>query len=229
MLPINHAASALLIKKNFPGVNIVLILICIQLMDILWIALCFLGVEFITTSDQVKYMGDINRTYMPYSHSLLSSVVLSLLAYIIIKVVFKNRLTAIAASIAIFSHIILDMLMYDIPVLFFDQVKIGTNLWASSPYLAFYLELTFGFFCWWYYRGTRKLLAVIILFNIISFTAFSPDIIGFEQHFANKTDLILLIIFSLTIVTLILIGFLSRKTIPLEHEPHFSPQNSPLG
>lgn len=217
MLVINHAASALLIKKKFPGVNIFLILFAVQFTELLWIAFCYSGIEVLITSTDVKYFGDIRRAYMPFSHSLLSTLILSYIAYVVIDKVFKNRIAAAAISIAIMSHIFLDLLMTEIPILFFGEFKIGASLWTASPYLAFYIELIFGFLCWWYYGGTRKLLAVIILFNLIPFTLFSPDIIGYEQHFANKPNLILSLILVVIVVTTVLIGLLSKKK--LFHEP----------
>lgn len=226
MLAINHAASALLFKKRFPDVSMPLILISVQLTEFLWIVFCYLGIEYITTSEQVRYIGDIHRVFMPFSHSLLSSFVLSGFAYIVIKIIFKNNRTAIVVSLAILSHIVLDILMNDIPVIFFSEFTIGTGLWITFPYIAFYIELTFGFLCWWYYRGTRKLLAVIIFFNMLCFTLFSPDIVGFEQHLANKPALIILVILSLIIITSFLIGFLSKKMISLEPEPAVSPKRS---
>jgi hypothetical protein len=225
MLVINHVASALLIKKKFPGVNMFLILISVQLVELLWIIFCYTGIEYVTTSAEVKYLGDIQRAYMPFSHSLLSSLILAFTAYVVIKNLFKNTIAAVAVSLAILSHIVLDVFMIEIPLIFSDQFKVGTNLWTTSPYLAFYIELTFGFLCWWYYGGTRKLLAVIISFNLICFTLFSPDIIGYEHHLANKPELIITLVLCVIIITTILVGILSKKTLSVTTIPEVSPLN----
>jgi len=35
------------------------------------------------------------------------------------------------------------------------------------PFLNFILELMYGIFCWWYFKGSKALLIVIVVFNII--------------------------------------------------------------
>jgi hypothetical protein len=54
MFAINHAATALIIKKIYPDVSISVILVSVQLIEILWVVLNFLGVEKTTTSNKIS-------------------------------------------------------------------------------------------------------------------------------------------------------------------------------
>ena len=49
MFAINHAATGLIIKKIYPDVPITTILVSVQLIEILWVILNYLGVERTTT------------------------------------------------------------------------------------------------------------------------------------------------------------------------------------
>ncbi len=46
------------------------ILIAVQLIEVLWVVLNFLGIEKTVTETTVRYVGDIHLSYMPFSHSL---------------------------------------------------------------------------------------------------------------------------------------------------------------
>lgn len=70
MFAINHAATALVIKKVYPDVPPVRILISVQFMELIWVFLNFLGIERTTTESKVTYVGDVHLEFMPYSHSV---------------------------------------------------------------------------------------------------------------------------------------------------------------
>jgi hypothetical protein len=82
---INHAATALLVKKKYPETPMVWLLISVQLMELLWVILNYLGVERTTTEATVKTVSDIHLAYMPYSHSILSGLVLAVTGYLLVR------------------------------------------------------------------------------------------------------------------------------------------------
>lgn len=47
---------------------------------LIWVVLNLIGVERITTEERINYVGDIHLSYMPYSHSILTSVIIGLIA-----------------------------------------------------------------------------------------------------------------------------------------------------
>ena len=74
MFAIDHAATALLVKRRYPSVPIAPILISVQAMELAWVGLNYLGIERTTTSDTVRSVADIQLAYMPYSHSVGTAV-----------------------------------------------------------------------------------------------------------------------------------------------------------
>jgi len=215
MFAINHASAALLFKKKYPDVKLVWLLISVQLVELLWVLFNYIGLEFTSTENTVKYIGDIHLSHMPFSHSILSTVILAFLAFVVIKLIFKNNTLAVAVSLAISSHIILDLITHvkDIPLTFFSEnIMLGSMLYSSFPYLAFLFEMLFGVYCWWYYKGSKSLLAVIVVFNLFNFTIFSPDVIGLEQYFVHSPFLLTSVIFFQIVITLYLVRLFAKKS-----------------
>jgi len=77
MNAINHAATALIINRRWPNVPIVPVLISVQLVEILWVVLNFLGIESTTMNAQVLSMSDVDLSYMPYSHSIAGTLIVA--------------------------------------------------------------------------------------------------------------------------------------------------------
>ena len=66
MFAVDHAATALLVKRRYPSVPIPALLISVQAMELAWVAFNFLGVERTTTEATVESVADIHLAYMPY-------------------------------------------------------------------------------------------------------------------------------------------------------------------
>lgn len=77
--------------------------------------------------------------------------------------------------------------------------------------LAFILELIYGTFCWYVYRGGPGLLALITIGNLANLSIFSPDIPGPEQCLAGRPLLLVTFIFVQIVVSLVLVGRLARR------------------
>jgi hypothetical protein len=165
MYAINHAATALLLKKQFPSASMLLLLISVQLVELLWVVLNYFNVEHFLVAN-----GKLSLDFLPWSHSVLSSIILAGVSFAVINGVFKNRALAIAFSIGVLSHILLDV--------FFHEEDIQLSPFASHPswglgiinypVINFLIELCYGIFCWWYFKGSRNLLLVIVLFNFMN-------------------------------------------------------------
>ena len=91
MFAIDHAATALLIKRRYPSVSLVPILISVQAMELAWVALNYLGIERTTTETTVRSVADIHLAYMPYSHSVGTPILAALIAWLIIEKGFQPR------------------------------------------------------------------------------------------------------------------------------------------
>jgi len=214
MFAINHASAALIFKKKYPTINIIWLLLCVQLVEYFWVIFNYLGIEKTTTDATVIYIGNIHLSYMPFSHSLLTTVILAFIVYALVTYMWKNKKLAVILSLAVASHFILDLLVHavDLPLWYFTiDPRFGTNMYPALPYLAFVVELAFGVFCWWYYGGSKKLLAVIVIFNLLNFTTFSPDAIGLEKYFANQPMLLTSVIFAQIIITSAFVWYYSER------------------
>jgi membrane-bound metal-dependent hydrolase YbcI (DUF457 family) len=213
MFAINHAATALIIKREFPNVPIVWLLISVQFMEIVWVILNFLGIERTTTEKEVRYVGDVHLSYMPFSHSMVSMVGVALLAWLIISKGLSRPDIGLAVGIGVISHLILDVITHnnDIGIAPFSNngPKFGLGLYAKYPLLAFVLEIGYGIFCWWIYKGGWALFAAIVLFNLANISMFSFRVTGIEKYMANRPLLISAVILTQILITLTAVGILS--------------------
>jgi hypothetical protein len=198
MFAINHAATALIFKRRFEDVSLVALLLSVQAMEFAWVALNYLGVEHTTTEPIVRYVGDIHLAYMPYSHSVLTALGAALLAWLAGALAGRARLGAIL-GFALLSHLFLDLLTHNGDIAlgpYRDAPKYGTFLYGRLAPLAFLVELAYGLVCWWIFRGSRTLLAVVIGFNLANISEFFRSIPGPEDALAGRP---------LTLVTVILV------------------------
>jgi hypothetical protein len=212
MFAINHAATALIIKKEFLTVPIIWLLISVQFMEIGWTILNFLRIEKTTTEKEVRYVGDVHLAYMPFSHSVATMLGVALLSWFIISKALSQPVIGIAVGIGVISHLILDLITHssDIAIApFIKGPKFGLGLYSKYPIVAFILEIGYGVICWWIYRGGWPLLATIVVFNLANISMFSSAITGIEKYMANRPLLIAAVILVQISVTLTLVGIFS--------------------
>ena len=218
MFAINHAATALIIKKKYPQAPLFLLLISVQMMELLWVAFNYLGIEYSTTEATVTSVLDVHLTHMPYSHSIVSTLIVASIAWLVINKWFNKPTIAIATVIAIASHVVLDLITHnqDISMApFTDLNKLGLGLYAV-PLLAFIAETFYGILCWRIYRGSMPLLVTIVGFNLANFTFFSTAIVGPEALLANQPLVLTTIVFIQTVLTLALVSLLSRRHVTID-------------
>jgi membrane-bound metal-dependent hydrolase YbcI (DUF457 family) len=211
MFAINHAATALIIKKIYPDVPITEILVSVQLIEILWVVLNFLGIEKTTTENKVKSVSDVHLEYMPFSHSLASTTVLAAGAWILFTFGFKELDVGIAVALGICSHLVLDLISHarDIVIApFLDSRKFGLGLY-EKPAVAFVVETIYGIFCWWVYGGSTALFWIIVVFNLANASFFIKTIPGPERFLAHRPFWITAIVALQIIVTAVLVGLFS--------------------
>lgn len=186
-------------------------------MELLWVALNLLGVERTTTEASVQSVADIHLAYMPYSHSVVSMLGVALLAWFVCHAVLKRPRLGVAVGIGIASHFFLDLVTHAPDLALAPGVespKLGLGLYAAFPVGAFVLELAYGVFCWWVYRGGKALLAVIVVFNVANLSLLSPTVPGLESMLANRPTMIVLVIMAQIAITLFLVGWFCVRPLP---------------
>ena len=127
MFAINHAATALIVKRRFPTAPMIWLLISVQLMELLWVLFNYVGLEKTITEPSVKSVSDIHLTFMPYSHSIASAVALAILALLIAR--GFQPAVGVALGVGVLSHLILDLITHapDIQIAW----NKSTQVWAG--------------------------------------------------------------------------------------------------
>jgi hypothetical protein len=211
MFAINHAATGLIIKKIYPDVPMAVILLSVQLVEILWVLLNFLGIEKTTTENRVQSVRDVHLEYMPFSHSVVSTAVLAGGAWTLFALGFKAADVGIAVALGITSHLVLDLSSHarDIVIApFLFSRKFGLGLY-EKPAVAFVLETIYGIFCWWVYGGSTALFCIIVVFNLANASFFIKTIPGPERFMAHRPFWITALIALQITVTAVLVGLFS--------------------
>ena len=215
MFAVDHAATALLIKRRFPSVSLAPLLVSVQAMELAWVALNYLGVERTTTEASVRSVSDIHLAYMPYSHSVATALISAVLAWLVVEKVLGRPLLGRAIGVGVGSHLVLDLVTHARDIVLWPGSTfsaIGLGLYDHAPMWSFALELVYGVVCWRVYRGSRSLLAMIVLGNVGNLTLFSPRIPGPEQYLAGHPLIVVSTVAAQIVVTMVLIGVLATQT-----------------
>ena len=169
MYAINHAATALVIKKRYPSVPLLPLLIAVQFVEVLWVVFNFLGIEHMSLVGGVTRLSD-----MPWSHSVVMMLAYSMGAWLVLRYGFRRKVLAGAIGVAIASHLVLDLATH-LPDMQLapgiDSIRLGSGLYAF-PILAFVAESAYGIACWHIFGGSWRLLAGIVVNNLINLPLF---------------------------------------------------------
>jgi hypothetical protein len=216
MFAVDHAATALLIKRRFPSVKLTPMLLSVQAMELAWVGLNYLGVERTTTETSVRSISDIHLAYMPFSHSVATAVGAALLAWLAVEKGLARPLLARAIGIGIVSHLVLDLVTHAPDIALWPGSTLpalGLGLYDRAPMWGFALEMAYGLVCWRVYFGSRSLLAMIVLGNLANITLFSATIPGPEQYLAGHPLMVVTLVFVQIIATLVLIDVLATRRV----------------
>ena len=213
MFAINHAATALIVKRIYPDVPMAVILVSVQFIEILWVVLNFLGVEKTRTEENIESVRDVHLEYMPFSHSVASTIALAAGAWIFVVFGFQAADMGTAIALGICSHLVLDLISHarDITIApFLESRKLGLGLY-EQPIAAFVFEMVYGISCWWIYGGSWALFWIIVIFNLANVSFFVKSMPGPEKFLAHKPMLITAVIGLQIFVTAVLVGVFSRN------------------
>ena len=212
MFAIDHAATALVIKRRFPDAPLLPLLLSVQLMELLWVALNLLGIEKVTTEPAVHSVADLHLAYMPWSHSVVTMLGAALLVWLVFQVLGRPGL-GLALGIGVASPLVLDLLPHNPDLAMAPGLggHLGLGFYGSAPMVAFFLELAYGILCWRIFRGSRALLAIIVGFNVANITFFSAALPGPEELLANHPTAVVLVVLAQIAVTLTVVGVLARR------------------
>jgi membrane-bound metal-dependent hydrolase YbcI (DUF457 family) len=220
---VDHSATALLIKRRFPSVSIVPLLIAVQAMELAWVGFNYLGLEQTTTAPTVRSVADIHLAYMPYSHSVATVTAAALAVWWIIERRLGRPALGRAVAVGVVSHLVLDVATHAPDIALWPGSpfpRLGLGLYSAAPAAAFFVELAYGVLCWRIYRGSGGLLAVIVAGNLANVSFFFAGIPGPEQFLAGHPLFAVTLIFAQIVTMLVLVGLFSvkptaRSTVPM--------------
>ena len=214
MFAVDHAATALLLKRRYPSVPLAPLLLAVQAMELAWVALNYLGLERTTTAPVVRSVADIQLAFMPYSHSVATALGAAVLAWAVLEHGLGRRALGRAVGLGIASHLVLDLVTHAHDIVLAPGLaapRLGLGLYAAAPLAAFALELAYGVACWRVYRGGRGLLALVVLGNLANLSLLSAAVPGPEALLAGRPLLLVTVIAAQIVVTLLLTGRLARR------------------
>jgi hypothetical protein len=144
---VGHYGVSLAAKRVDARLPLGWLFLAVQLPDILWAVLFFLGVEKarIVPAHQTAVRA-VDLYYIPYSHSLLATLLWAGAIYAIFRLLPSSRAAglrkstvAIAMALAVISHFVLDVIVEANLPLYDDAAKVGLGL-VNSPIAAYIVE-----------------------------------------------------------------------------------------
>ncbi len=153
---IGHWAPALVIAARPKAPALGLLFIAAQLVDWAFFGLLIAGVEHMRVTPGISVMNPMDLYHMPYTHSLLGSLLFGGGTTVIIWAVTKDKSAALLTGAVVLSHWFLDLLVH-VPDLTLagSPPKLGFGLW-NYPMLEIPLELAITFGALWLYVRAKR-------------------------------------------------------------------------
>ena len=159
---------------------------------------------------------------MPWSHSVATMAGYAIAAWLILAFGFRRKVLGAAIGIAIGSHLVLDLATHlpDMQLAPGVDIRLGSGLY-SIPLLAFLVESAYGIACWRIFGGNWRLLAGIVINNLINLPLFfaagsAPDPNGASA----PTNLLAVSVVALEIVITWFVVWFFARSPRYESSPH---------
>src|SRR6516225_5029251 len=146
---VGHYSVAFAVKSEKNKIPLWVLFIAVQFLDYVWATLVLLGIEKLRVIKGFTAGSMLDSYFHPYSHSLITAILWSVVAAVIYKAVCGRHYTKSAPLIiglAVFSHWVLDLVAHprDLPI--YDNTwKVGFGLWNyRDPEFALEIALVAG-------------------------------------------------------------------------------------
>jgi membrane-bound metal-dependent hydrolase YbcI (DUF457 family) len=136
MDPLGHASIGLMVKPLAPKAPLWALLAATAVPDLLFFGFQAAGLEYqaVTQFDLGHGLQYLSPPSIPWSHGLFMCIVWSAMVAIIAFLFSRDRRTSIVIGLLVFSHWVLDFIVYPILPVFFDNSRmIGLGLMTSGP------------------------------------------------------------------------------------------------
>jgi hypothetical protein len=129
---IGHYGPAFGAKAALRTIPLWVLFIAVQWMDVWWSIFVLTGVEKVRIIPGFTQASPLDLYYMPFTHGLIGSLVLSAIFGGIVALFYRGNRRAVfwIVAAAVFSHWILDLIVHvpDMP-LWDNSMKVGFGLW----------------------------------------------------------------------------------------------------
>ena len=172
MYAITHAATALALKRRWPRVGLWPLLVSVQAIELLWVLFVWTGLERPTYTQNAVHLG-----FLPYSHSIGSTIVVALAAWLFVRFRQPRPVLAAAVAVGVLSHVALDIIHHE-PDIALLPISAGPRLGLALSHVPawdFLVEFAYGVACWLLFRGTRGLLIAIVVLNVVNLPLMFPQ------------------------------------------------------
>lgn len=155
---LGHFGLGLAVKPQQPIVSLGTLFLASQLADLLWPTLLLLDVERVEIRPGLLAASPLDFVYYPFSHSLLSQLVLGLALGLTYGLLRRNWRGALLVGLLVPSHWLLDLVVHrpDLPLYFGVSPKLGLGLWNNLPATLLIELIVLAVGLWVYVRNTRS-------------------------------------------------------------------------
>ena len=141
---VGHYSVAFAAKSDRNKIPLWVLFVAVQFLDYIWATLVLLGIEKLRVIKGFTAGSMLDSYFHPYSHSLITAILWSVIAALIYKTVSgrypfdsaQGRLSHYSKSapliigLAVFSHWILDLIAHPRDLAIYDNIwKVGFGLW----------------------------------------------------------------------------------------------------
>lgn len=187
---IGHYAPALVAAALPKAPKLGVLFIAVQLVDIAFFLFVLGGVEAMRITPGITAMNGMDLYHMPYTHSLLGSILWGIGAALAVYGLTKNRTAAFVMATVVVSHWFIDLLVHRPDLtLMGSPPPMGLGLW-NYPLIEMPLELgLIGAALGFYLSRTRQiagcakhwpwtLAAVLVIVQLYNWLAPEPEVMA---------------------------------------------------
>lgn len=157
---IGHYSAALVAAAHPKAPPLGILFVAAQLVDFGFAGLVLAGVERMRIVPGISAMSPLDLYHMPYTHSLLGSLVWAAGFAVLLKLWRGDWTTGLIAGGVVLSHWLLDLIVH-IPDLTLagGEPKLGFSLW-NRPLIEMPLEIGITFGALWFYAARTRPLRI---------------------------------------------------------------------
>jgi hypothetical protein len=146
---VGHYSVAFACRTERNKIPLWVLFVAVQFLDYIWATLVLLGIEKLRVIKGFTAGSMLDSYFHPYSHSLITAVIWSVVAAFVYKTVcgrHYSKSAPLIIGLAVFSHWILDLVAHPRDLAIYDNTwKVGFGLWNyRDPEFALEIALLAG-------------------------------------------------------------------------------------